>query len=144
MPPEVAQDIVAYCTSCRMDLTHTVVSVHADKAKRVLCQTCKKEHAFRRPAKLMALSAKKRTAKSEAPLKAKWAVDEWLKDMERMRDLSAKVYTLDGLYEAGEKLDHRTFGLGTVKNLIAPNKMEVLFEEGMKLLVREFAQKASG
>ena len=136
MAPQIAQDILSYCTSCKMDLTHSVVALSGDKVKRVLCQTCKKEHAFRLPEQLRALSGKKRTAKSAAPVKTTWAVDEWETDMTKAKDHSAKPYTLDGLYEAGQKLDHRTFGLGMVKNMIEPNKMEVLFEEGMKVLIR--------
>lgn len=137
MAPRVAKDIISYCPSCRMDLNHTVVAVDGDKVVRVLCLTCKKEHAFRLPLELRPSSTKKRTTKTPVPRKATADIDNWETDMERIRDLSAKVYTLDGFYEAGEKIDHHVFGLGVVKRLISTNKMEVLFEKGVKLLVRE-------
>lgn len=144
MAPQIGQDIISYCTHCKMDLTHSVVSMIGDKVKKVLCHTCKKEHAFRLPAELRALSRKERTARSATLAKARRAANEWADDMVRTKGHSTKLYTLDGLYEAGQKLDHRTFGLGMVKNIISPNKMEVLFEDGMKMLIRGEALKTSG
>jgi len=144
MATQVAQDILSYCTHCKMDLTHSVVAVSGDRVKRVLCQTCKKEHAFRLPAELRALSGKERNAKIAALAKARCDADEWVTDMARTKGHSAKLYTLDGFYDAGQKLDHSKFGLGMVKNMIPPNKMEVLFEDGMKLLIRGDALKTSG
>jgi hypothetical protein len=143
MATQVGQDMLSYCTRCKMDLTHSVVAVIGDRVKRVLCQTCNKEHAFRLPAGLRALSVKERAAKSAALDKARCAADEWVTDIARTKAHSAKPYTLDGLYKMGQKLDHRTFGLGMVKNMIAPNKMEVLFEDGMKMLIRGEALKIS-
>lgn len=143
MPPQVGQDILSYCTSCKLDRTHSVVAVLGDRVKKVLCQTCDKEHAFRLPAELRALSRKDRSAKSAALLTARCPADQWETDMAKTKSHSAKLYTLDGSYDAGQKLDHGTFGLGMVKNMIAPNKMEVLFEEGMKLLIRGNAMRTS-
>ncbi|MEW6667903.1 MAG: hypothetical protein AB1512_22055 [Thermodesulfobacteriota bacterium] len=142
MSPKVAKDIIAYCTSCRMDLVHTIVAVHGDKVVRVLCRTCKKEHAYRVPMELRAAAKKERSAKGRSPRKGRSAAAEWETAMERMRAVPAKPYAMDGLFEAGEKLDHPVFGLGIVKRLIGSDKMEVLFEEGTKVLVRGPARKA--
>jgi ribosomal protein L44E len=144
MAPRVAKDIVSYCTSCRMDLVHTIVAVHGDRVVRVLCRTCKKEHAFRLPAEQRVSATKKHSAKSPSPRKGRSAGAEWEAAMERIRELTAKRYALDVFCEAGEKVDHPVFGLGRVERLISPDKMEVLFEEGVKLLVRGNAHKASG
>jgi hypothetical protein len=67
---------------------------------------------------------------------AKSAADVWKEEMDRAEDIPAKAYTLDGHYEEGEKVDHRSFGLGMVKRLISPDKMEVLFEEETKVMIR--------
>jgi hypothetical protein len=56
--------------------------------------------------------------------------------MYRVKEVPGKVYTLDGLFEQGDKVIHRTFGPGIVKALVSSDKMEVLFEGGMKMLVR--------
>jgi ribosomal protein L44E len=142
MAPKVAKDIVSYCTSCRMDLVHTIVAVQGNKVVRVLCRTCKKEHAYRVPEEQRAFASRKRVAKDPAPGKAR-STAEWEAAMERMRGHAANPYALDGSYEAGEKVDHPVFGTGMVRKLISPDKMEVLFEQGGKLLVRGNARKTS-
>ncbi len=136
MAPRVGKDIVSYCKSCKMDLVHTVVALDGEKVVRVLCRTCNKEHAFRTPAELRASPKKRVSAKRALPPEVKSTPHEWEKAMDRMTGTPAKAYTLEGCFEAGEKVDHRTFGLGIIKRLIPPDKMEVLFEQGLKVLVR--------
>lgn len=44
----VGRDVVCFCGKCRLNLSHTVVTVRAkDHPDRVQCNTCKAEHAFR-------------------------------------------------------------------------------------------------
>jgi hypothetical protein len=136
MAPQVAKSVLSYCTSCKMDLIHTIVAVKGDKIVRVLCRTCKKEHAFRLPVELKASSKKRRAVKSSVPQKARSAAAEWEKAMEQVAGLAAKAYTPGGLFEAGEKVDHPMFGPGVVRRLISPNKMEVVFEEEVKVMIR--------
>lgn len=136
MAPQVAKSVLSYCTSCKMDLIHTIVAVKGDKIARVLCRTCKKEHAFRLPAELKASSKKRRAVKSPAPRNAGSAQAEWERAMEQAAGLPAKAYTLDGSFDAGEKVDHPMFGPGLVKRLISPNKMEVVFEKEVKVMIR--------
>ena len=56
--------------------------------------------------------------------------------MEQAKDAPIREYTQDGSFNEGEKVDHRTFGRGLITKLIQPNKMEVIFEEGSKLMIR--------
>jgi hypothetical protein len=74
--------------------------------------------------------------KKAEPKKARSAADLWKEEIERAGDIPAKTYTLDGHYEEGEKLDHSAFGMGLVKKLISPDKMEVLFEGELKVMIR--------
>lgn len=69
-------------------------------------------------------------------MKARSSVAEWEDTMERLRGLPAKPYALDGLFDAGEKVEHPVLGPGIVKKLIEPDKMEVLFKEEIKILAR--------
>ncbi len=132
---QVADDIIAHCPSCKKDLNHTIAAIEEDKIVKVLCVTCKKEHAYHAP-QADKPPKKKRTVKKRASSKKTVSpLEEWEKAMEQIKDLSAKPYTLAGRFEAGEKLDHSTFGLGLVKNVNAAYKMEVVFKEGTKLMV---------
>lgn len=136
MVHRVAEEIVAYCTSCRMDLRHVICAIDGERIVRVLCKTCKKEHAYRRPKQVGALLTKKKAKGKTSTRKSRSAFAEWEKAMETCKDRPGKSYTLEGAFEEGDKVDHGTFGMGLVRKLIRPKKMEVLFEEGIKILVR--------
>lgn len=46
----VGRDILAYCNRCKMNLTHTIVTVETNnKPGRVQCNTCKSEKQYRPP-----------------------------------------------------------------------------------------------
>ena len=62
--------------------------------------------------------------------------EEWEMVMDQAKGAPIRVYAQDGSFGEGEKVDHNTFGLGLIKKLIKPNKMEVIFEEGTKLMIR--------
>ena len=53
-----------------------------------------------------------------------------------IKDAPIRTYTQDGSFSEGEKIDHVTFGQGLITRLIAPNKMEVIFEDGAKFMIR--------
>jgi hypothetical protein len=44
-------------------------------------------------------------------------------------------YSITGTYEAGQALDHAHFGVGFVIKVLQPNKIEVLFENAVKILI---------
>lgn len=133
--PQLAKDIICYCTSCKMDLVHTITAMDGERIRRVLCRSCKKEHAFRLPPDLRS-PGKRNTSRKAGPAKVSSSLHEWETEMERLRDLRPKRYTLDGHFETGEKVDHPTFGMGVVKRTFSSDKMDVLFQGGIKLLVR--------
>lgn len=44
----VGRDVVCFCGRCKLNLGHTVVTVNSkSQPDRVMCNTCKSEHAFR-------------------------------------------------------------------------------------------------
>ena len=136
MPYQVAKEIMAYCTSCRMNLVHVIVALDGGRIARVLCKSCNKEHNYRPPKGVKEPSAGKRARTSPAGKKTTAGRGKWAKEIEQGRAESAKAYSMDGVFDVGDKLDHAVFGIGFVKKLIGPKKMEVLFEDGIKLLVR--------
>jgi len=52
------------------------------------------------------------------------------------REEQAKPYSIAGAFSLNDKIDHPKFGLGFVTRMMAPNKMEVLFEWGPRILAR--------
>ena len=43
----VGKDTVCYCTRCKMDLGHMIMSMVGSVPARVMCRTCKSEHNFK-------------------------------------------------------------------------------------------------
>ena len=135
MSKQVSEDIVAYCTSCKLDLAHVIVALDGEKVKKVLCKTCNKEHVYKAPKEGKVPSKKKKTT-ANSKKKTISPLEEWERAMEQAKDAPIRVYAQDGSFAEGEKVDHSTFGLGLITKLIQPNKMEVIFEEGAKLMIR--------
>ena len=135
MAKQVSEDIVAYCTSCKLDLAHVIVAPDGEKVKKVLCKTCNKEHVYKAPKEGKVPSKKKKTA-ANSKKKTISPLEQWERAMEQAKDAPIRVYAQDGSFREGEKVDHRSFGQGLITKLIQPNKMEVIFEEGAKLMIR--------
>jgi len=135
MAKKVSEDIVAYCTTCKLDLAHVIVAFDGEKVKKVLCKTCNKEHVYKAPKGGKVPSKKKKTT-ANSKKKTISPLEEWERAMEQAKDAPIRVYAQDGSFREGEKVDHGSFGQGLITKLIQPNKMEVIFEEGTKLMIR--------
>jgi hypothetical protein len=129
----VGKDTVSYCTSCKMDLNHVIVSLKGDRIAKVQCLTCKKEHAFK-AAKGTTEPKKKKTKKVKEeegnPIEV-----EWEKLMLAHKDMPMKTYNMKGNFTLGDKITHPNFGEGIVGKLIYPNKLEVIFRNDVKVLI---------
>ena len=136
-----AQESLAYCTSCKMDLNHTVVAMQGDRILRVQCRTCKKEHAYKAPKGILepaVAKPKKERAKKASASSGEVANPievEWEKLMVTHKNAPLKSYTIKGHFLLGDKLAHPTFGEGIVGKLIYPNKLEVIFKTDVKVLI---------
>jgi len=143
----VASETIAYCTSCKIDLNHVIVAMKGDRIAKVQCLTCKKEHMYRAPkgstdphvalekkAAKRTKSASHEDDQGEAHTSTSIEV-EWEKLMHTHRDLPLKPYSTKGQFNLGDKLKHPTFGEGIVGKLIYPNKLEVIFQKDIKILI---------
>lgn len=136
-----AGDIIdARCTRCRAVLNHRIIAMVGERVVRVECNTCGGAHNYHPPEKTKATAAgaasRKEATAPRPTRKDHGAADrtEWATLRPTMNTERALAYDMDGSYRLNSLVEHPTFGLGVVKRLIAPNKMEVLFEEGRKLL----------
>lgn len=129
----VGKEALAYCTSCKMDLAHIVVSMKGDQIAKCECKTCKKTHGFKAP-KGITEPPKKRTRKAAAPESAPVEV-EWEKLMTVHKDAPIKSYSMKGHFALGDKIAHPNFGDGIIGRLIYPNKIEVIFRTDLKVLI---------
>lgn len=47
---------------------------------------------------------------------------------------AAKPYSMNALFERDDVVDHPTFGAGVVQELVPPDKVRILFQDGLRLL----------
>jgi hypothetical protein len=135
----VGKEALSYCTSCKMDLNHTIVALKGDRNAKVMCLTCKKEHVYRAPKGITEPGQAKpkatRKKKKEAEVETVSVEAEWEKLMLAHKDAPLKSYNTKGNFALGDKLSHPTFGDGIVGKLIYPNKLEVIFRTDVKVLI---------
>ncbi|MGA7827007.1 MAG: hypothetical protein WCA04_05080 [Geobacteraceae bacterium] len=136
-----AGDIIeASCTRCRATLNHTIVAMVGERVVRVECNTCHGVHNYRGPVEKKAKSSSQ-TAPKKQTVPRQLKKDPGASDIEEWESLNpsfapdqATPYEMNRKYHTNELINHATFGLGLVKSVIPPNKMEVLFQQGKKLL----------
>ncbi|MEW6488881.1 MAG: hypothetical protein AB1578_13325 [Thermodesulfobacteriota bacterium] len=141
--PSVGEPIASRCTKCRRETRHVIVSVVGDAAARVECTVCEGVHNYRSPlpkaaAPRPAASAGPRPSRPRAARSAAASAveQEWELRVGGKDPAGAVSYpTAGGRLRSGDLLAHATFGLGVVRKIIPPNKIEVLFRAGIKRLV---------
>ena len=133
-----AGDIIeSGCTRCRTVMNHTIVAMVGEKVVRVQCNTCNGIHNYK-PSTEKTAAKNATPRKSAAPRKSRKdpaAADreEWQTLYPTMNSEQAIAYEMTGKFKLKDLVEHPVFGLGIVKSVV-PNKVEVLFQEGKKLL----------
>jgi hypothetical protein len=136
-----AGDIIeAVCTRCRSILNHTIVAMVGERVVRVECNTCHGVHNYRdkveKKTPARGETVRRTASVPRKPGKGQGAEDrkEWESLSPAMDRTRAIPYDMEGSYCVNDLVAHPVFGLGVVKTVIKPNKIEVLFEQGKKLL----------
>jgi len=135
-----AGDVIeAQCTRCRTIMNHTIVAMVGARVARVQCNTCNGVHNYKeaKPAKVSAerSTSPKQAAAPRASRKDPGAAErqEWIALRPNMQRERAKAYDMNGSYKVKDLVEHPLFGLGVVQRVVA-KKVEILFEQGKKLL----------
>lgn len=139
----VGDIIDSRCTRCRMVTNHVIVAMVGKEVVKVKCNTCDGMHKYHSPKEKKTAetaAASRRSTASPAPGSRKAATaarvqqEEWV-DFARTANASASVpYDMNARYKVGVLVSHPTFGIGVVKELIKPNKVDILFQDGLKRL----------
>lgn len=151
-----ADEIDSYCTKCKLDLSHRIISLEGEKPHKVECQTCHSHHLYRRPKSIAeepktaknktlsgassSSSSKSASPKASSAKAAAAAAAEHQREKEWARRVSGKElrefkpYRTTSSFDEGELLHHSKFGDGYVARVIDRNKMEVMFQDGLRTL----------
>ena len=129
--PKMMDEVDAYCTKCKLVLNHRVTRVEGKKIKKALCLTCKAEHAYRKSA-----PAKPGEGKVRKPRAASTKVDqeaEWRQTLAQ-GSKNTKPYGMEKVFLLNDHVEHQLFGIGLVVDLLPPGKVNIFFQDGIKMM----------
>jgi len=138
----VGQEIVTFCTKCKLELRHVIVAHkngNAGAIAKVKCNTCTTIHAFRnKPTeKSVAAAAARKAAGPRVKAEVIPIEVEWRTEMDKLQKQKVIPYSTSGAFKVGDVLEHPNFGAGIVRVLKDGNKLEVMFERDMKVLIHQ-------
>jgi hypothetical protein len=132
--PRVGQELNAYCGKCKDERTHIVAAMDGEVVRRVTCSMCGSTHNYKvKPASADSTpnSAGKAPAKRKTSSRRVKETNAFNIDPKR----PVKSYDMNNIFSAGDVINHPKFGLGAVETALPPNKIEVRFQEGKKMLL---------
>ena len=137
-PTRSPGDIVeARCTRCRTVTNHTIIALVETRIVRVQCNTCGGAHNYHPPATPSVKPARKTPApRSASRATPRMNSDQqlWQQSCSEAESASTVPYAMDRSFQEGMLVAHPTFAIGIVTALFPPNKVEILFQAGRKLL----------
>ncbi len=125
---KMLDELIHWCTRCKLDLNHRVIRVDNGVPKRVLCLTCQSDRVYRPKS----LSTRKAAFGKAAALKL--AKEDALREKLQSSQRTPKAYSMEGVYKVDDVIDHAIFGRGLATEFISPDKMQIFFDDGMRLL----------
>jgi hypothetical protein len=125
-------NVDSWCGKCKFVLAHTIEAMADDKPARVNCNTCKAQHGYKPVAPGAGSRSQKTEAGSPRPGRSRASRYETLL---KGKDAAAKSYSPKDKYELGDIMAHPSFGLGVATAIKDHTKIEVLFDDGPRVLV---------
>ena len=127
---KAGEEVISWCGKCKEMRIHRVLAAVPKKIPRSTCLTCDSVHQV------------KLYKPGEAPKRAKKTDKEpafrtWEVEMDSVHKDDAKPYKMSEIYEVDCVVDHAKFGLGKVLERLAPHKIRVLFESGLKIMLQD-------
>lgn len=124
----IGQQIEARCTKCRKNNEHTILVLEEELPFKVECSVCNRQHKFRPPT-VPKKAAVKRVVDPNLAARKEWAALR-----PDMNTAKATDYSMTAAYKVNALLTHSVFGLGLVQRVAGEQKVEVLFEDGRKIM----------
>ncbi len=124
--------IASRCTKCKDATGHTIVAMVGDKVVKVQCNTCGSTHIHRGQSQPKTTTT--RVSAAAKPRTLTKMERSWEELQERARQANIVPYNMATAMREEMLIQHPTFGLGEVLKCIRPNKMEVRFQDGIKML----------
>jgi hypothetical protein len=124
---KVGGEVDAFCSRCQLLLAHTVIAMVGAVPAKVECNTCRTVHAFR--------SATGRPARRSPVGGKRSGVTATFEEMLAAHRNPPRRYAPSDHFDAGDVVDHPSFGRGFVSATRDATKVEITFRTGVKTLV---------
>ncbi|MBF0315689.1 MAG: hypothetical protein HQK50_07860 [Oligoflexia bacterium] len=140
---EVGQELLYYCSKCKLKLAHIIEVKYQGKILKVMCKTCKKVHAYKDPAEKKSSSAASKSAALQSQSVVKKLVSAATTSSHSEEGKSsldatnATLYSIKSSFQVSEIILHPKFGVGIVKEVKGDKILVIFEEEGKKLLVQK-------
>ncbi len=133
-------EVDAYCTRCKMDLTHKIIAVVGNKPVKVECRTCYGTHNYRPPKSGPVPPPRAEGSSARAPSAPRPARKPSAEDHVTVTPPPGVIihpYRMSDKYSRDQWISHKVFGTGCVSLLVGTDKIEVRFSGGAKVLVHD-------
>ncbi len=124
----IGDPIEARCTKCRKNNQHVIVTLNEEGPVKVQCNICSRQHKYRPPSVAKKAAARQTVKPKSAECK------EWERLRPSMDSAKAADYSMNAAYKVKALVNHPAFGLGLVQRVVGSQKIEILFEDGMKTM----------
>lgn len=130
--PSAGDHALSRCSKCKETRNHTIVAMVGSSIARVECNVCGSVHNHRGTAAPKTGSVNLRNPTQPRKTKAQSQWDSLMAAADKGRALP---YNTKTPVKTGDLILHPTFGCGQVLATVPPNKMDVIFEGGIKRLI---------
>ena len=129
--------IDSWCGKCKLILAHTIEAMVGNKPARLHCNTCNAQHTYKpyEPGGTPRQVRQREAGAKPGPQPARARASRY-QTLLKGKDMAvAKSYSTKDRYQAGDVVQHPSFGFGVATAVKDGTKIEVLFEGGSKVLV---------
>ena len=132
------ENIDSWCGKCKGILAHTIETLIGDKPVRVRCNICKAQHGYKAYEPRAGSGQLRQTeAHSSVAARPRRTPTNRYQSLLKGKDMAvAKSYSSKDRYSLGDVMEHPSFGLGVATAIKDGTKIEVLFQNGPKVLVQ--------
>ena len=130
--PSAGGHTLSRCSKCKEATNHTIVAMVGERIARVECNVCGSVHNHRSTTPPKPRSTTPR--KPAVPRKTRSQV-QWESLIATADKTTAIVYNLQTPVKTGDLINHPSFGMGIILSTTRPNKMDIIFADGVKRLL---------
>jgi hypothetical protein len=137
---KIGAEIKATCRNCGEN-PHTVAKLRTPSNATVTCNKCGAEQRYSAaegasvgPTISVNTSGKTRSAPKRTKASAVWSPDQ--ASVQPVMSRPIRTYSLAESYRLGDRVEHRTFGVGVVDVILGPQKMQVFFPMGHRIMAQ--------